>query len=78
MKLKVESRPDTDDIENNENKWYSNADHLVFYMCDKCRNLPGNPTLCPSCYHNRRVVDELRKRSKLSPKYWNSSRDFLF
>lgn len=33
-----------------------------FMECDNCRVKPGSPILCDSCYHNRRLIDDLQRR----------------
>ena len=32
---------------------------LVFVECGTCRAKSGSPTLCPSCQHNRMIIDIL-------------------
>lgn len=34
-----------------------------FMECDACRAKPGSPTLCPSCLHNRGLIEELYRRT---------------
>jgi hypothetical protein len=66
MSLKIYSRPDTDDIERKEKKHYKKAKNLTFKLCRVCGGKPGSPTLCAPCYHNRRVILELRRRLGLT------------
>lgn len=32
-----------------------------FVECLSCQKLPGSPTLCSSCLHNRRVILSLKR-----------------
>ena len=60
--IKLECRPDTDTIEEQEDKFYSKSENLEFKECPVCLAKLGSPALCYSCYHNRRVIDELWTR----------------
>ena len=33
-----------------------------FEECEMCKAKPGMPVLCPSCLHNRKLIDSLQKR----------------
>lgn len=41
------------------------VDNLAFVECAQCSALPGSPVLCPSCLHNRTVVETLRQKLRL-------------
>jgi hypothetical protein len=65
MEIVITERPDTDAIEREQNKFYSNPDNLEYKECSICAPKPGSPILCDACHHNRRVIAELRKRAGL-------------
>jgi hypothetical protein len=62
FRIKVDERPDTDAIERAERAFFDDPDHLHYRECASCAAKTGSPTLCPSCYHNRTVIDRLRER----------------
>ena len=33
-----------------------------FEECPECAAKPGSPTLCPSCLHNREIIEDLYNR----------------
>ena len=35
-----------------------------FHGCASCTSKPGTPTLCPSCIHNRRVIERLSNNAE--------------
>lgn len=37
---------------------------LNFQECGECAKKPGSPTLCASCFHNRKEIDHLEKERK--------------
>ncbi len=62
MTIVLESRPDTDEIDRQEQKHYSKFENLEYRECVACSLKPGSPILCTSCYHNRLVISKLRQR----------------
>lgn len=64
MKIKIVSRPDTDEIEDKMSEFYSKLENLTFVECPECEKKPGSPTLCQSCFHNRTVISMLHGRLK--------------
>lgn len=60
MKLELVNRPDTDEAEYEEQRFYSKWDNLVFVECLECQKKPGTPPLCKPCLHNRNVISMLR------------------
>lgn len=66
MKIVIEERPDTDAIQERQRAYYADSANLVFRECPTCAAKPGSPELCESCYHNRYVIEMLRRRANLS------------
>lgn len=64
-KVVVVERPDTDAIVAAEDEYYAKSKNLQFKECLACNAKLGSPTLCSSCYHNRRVIYELRRKARL-------------
>jgi hypothetical protein len=39
-----------------------------FKECEPCSKKPGSPVLCPSCLHNRQLIEEYQKLLRLLEK----------
>ena len=44
-----------------------------FAECPNCAVKSGSPPLCPSCLHNRQVIESLNQ--KLNPRLWTPEMD---
>lgn len=51
-------------------KPYPATNPLEFAECSHCSSLPGSPPLCPSCYHNREVIQKIRQATLKEAAAW--------